>query len=480
MNFRTILIAMSPCLLFSAGLACAAGEAAATADTAAATPAKPQSGAQAPSAPIPAEVKAEYERALAEAKKSRQTADAALEKARQELQRVEQSRREEVSRRQSARSAEQQAVMRMRESLNQAHRQLRATSREVARISRELARAELAELPALAPIAAPRPVLGIILGQASGDGIKILGVSPDGPAERAGVEAGDTIVAIGARTLAGEDGAQGLREHLRQALQDIQADEPVTLSLKRDGKAMDIAVVPKVRRPLAWQSVIRIPSAPAAPAAPGEPLPVESIDVPEIDTEALRAQIDRIRAGVDKRRALIAAGLLQPSDQAFEFTIDSDDLSELGDFALQDVNAWFGMPLTAGLQLAAVSPELGQYFKTDRGVLVLKAKPGNTLQLNTGDVVLSVGATEVNSPADLMRALRGFEPDDEVETGHQAGPQEPDPEGEDAAAGPRRLRRRRPPNPQDNDHRTVRLNSHRAPRDGRGQVQISLAPFQVK
>jgi hypothetical protein len=144
-------------------------------------------------------------------------------------------------------------------------------------------------------------------------------------------------------------------------------------------------------------------------------MPVESIDVPEIDTDALRGQIDKIRAGVDKRRALIAAGLLQPSDREFEFTVDSDDLSELGDFALQDVNAWFGMPLTAGLQLATVSPELGRYFKTDRGVLVLEAKPDNALQLNTGDVVLNVGTSEVNSPADLMRALRAFEPDDEVQ-----------------------------------------------------------------
>ncbi|MGD8385485.1 MAG: PDZ domain-containing protein, partial [Lysobacterales bacterium] len=415
MNFRTTLITLSPCLLFCAAVACAAGGPAPAADTAAAAPAKAQSGAQAPSASIPDEVKAEYERALAEAEKSQQTADAALEKARQELQRVEQSRREEVSRRQAVRTAEQQAVTKMRESLSQAHRQLRATSREVARISRELARAELAELPAPAPPAAPRPVLGIILGQASADGVRVLGVSPDGPAERAGVEAGDMIVAIGKHTLTGETDAQGLREHLREALRDMKADAPVTLSLKRDDKTMDISVVPKVRQPLTWQAVIRLPSAPAAPAAPEDPMPVERIDIPEVDTDALRVQIDKIRAGVDKRRALIDAGALEPSDKAFEFTIDSDDLSELGDFALQDVNAWFGMPLTAGLQLATVSPELGRYFKTDRGVLVLEAKPDNALQLNTGDVVLNVGSSEVNSPADLMRALRGFEPDDEVQ-----------------------------------------------------------------
>lgn len=414
MNFRTILIALSPCLLFCTALASAAGQPAPAANAAAATPAKTQPGAQVSSAPIPAEVKAEYERALAEAAKSREMAAAALENARQELQRVEDQRREAASGQQATRAAEQEEMQQMRARLNQAHRQLRASAREVARISRELARAELAENPARAPAAARRPVLGIILGQASAEGVRVLGVSPDGPAERAGVTAGDVIVAIGGHPLTGTTGGQGLHQRLRDALRDIKADEAVPLSLKREDKTMEVSVVPEVRAPLAW-SVMRLPSAPAAPAAPDAPMPVESIDVPEIDTDALRGQIDRIRAGVDKRRALIAAGLLQPSDREFELTVDSDDLSELGDFALQDVNAWFGMPLTAGLQLATVSPELGQYFKTDRGVLVLKAKPDNALQLNTGDVVLKVGTSEVNSPADMMRALRAFEPDDEVQ-----------------------------------------------------------------
>ena len=72
------------------------------------------------------------------------------------------------------------------------------------------------------------------------------------------------------------------------------------------------------------------------------------------------------------------------------------------------------MPLASGLQLAEIDPALGEYFKTDRGVLVLKAKEDNALTLSSGDVVLSLHGTDVNSPAEFMRALRDFEPGDEL------------------------------------------------------------------
>ena len=90
-------------------------------------------------------------------------------------------------------------------------------------------------------------------------------------------------------------------------------------------------------------------------------------------------------------------------------------MSEMGDFALHDANVWFGLPMAEGLQLAEIDAGLGEYFKTDRGVLVLKAKADNDLQLESGDVILQVGGTEVNSPAEFMRALRDFDSGDEFE-----------------------------------------------------------------
>jgi hypothetical protein len=183
--------------------------------------------------------------------------------------------------------------------------------------------------------------------------------------------------------------------------------------VERGDQTLDLTVVPEVREPLTSHTISRFTSVLAAPAAPGDVVRIEHIVVPEIDTEALAEQIEQIRIEIDERRVLMESGEFAPHAGEFEF--EFHELSELGDFALSDANIWFGLPMTQGLKLAEIDPGLGEYFKTDRGVLVLKAKTDNELQLESGDVILQVGDTEVNSPAEFMRALRDFHSGDEFE-----------------------------------------------------------------
>jgi len=361
-----------------------------------------------------AQLEAEYRRALAEADRSRAEAAASAERAREQLHRAHEQKDREKVRRRELSEKERAEMAAMREELNHAHRQLRETSREISRVNRDLARVKMErEAPNLAFVSADRPVLGVILGDSNDVGIEVLGVSPDGPSERAGVKPGDVIVALGGRVLAAVDENGNTRNGLNIALKEIKADEPVIISVERGSETVDLTVVPDVREPLTWQSVVRFPS---APTAVGDTVMIERIVVPDIDTEALSEQIEHMRIEIEERRSLMESGNAAPvSDtdtSSFEF--EFHEMSEMGDFALHDTNAWFGMPLASGLRLAEIDPELGEYFKTDRGVLVLKAKTDNDLLLKSGDVILSVHGTKVNSPADFMRALRDFKPGDEL------------------------------------------------------------------
>jgi S1-C subfamily serine protease len=56
-------------------------------------------------------------------------------------------------------------------------------------------------------------------------------------------------------------------------------------------------------------------------------------------------------------------------------------------------------------QLAAIHPGLAPYFGTDSGVLVLRIAADNQLNLEAGDVILSIDGEAVSLPAELMRHL---------------------------------------------------------------------------
>lgn len=401
MKYRNPLIVLSTILVLGLQGAAYAG-----ADT--------ESVENAAEAELQVQLEAEYKKALSQAEQQRQAAEASIEKAREQL--TQASRQSEKATAESARTRATHEAERekMHEELNHARRQLRETSREISRVNREVARAQAEQHTSRFVFrTSERPVIGVILGEADNVGVKVLGVSPDGPSERAGIQQGDVIVAMGGRVLASVDEEGNARSSLQVVMEDIQATEPVVVSVERGDQTLDLTVIPEVREPLTWNTVTRFPSAPRAPDSPDRVVTVERIRVPQIDTEALAEHIEQIRVQVEERGALMEVARVAPIDGEYEF--EFHEMSEMGDFALHDANVWFGLPMAQGLQLAEIDAGLGEYFKTDRGVLVLKAKADNDLQLESGDVILQVGGTEVNSPAEFMRALRDFDSGDEFE-----------------------------------------------------------------
>jgi S1-C subfamily serine protease len=64
----------------------------------------------------------------------------------------------------------------------------------------------------------------------------------------------------------------------------------------------------------------------------------------------------------------------------------------------------------ADLELAPLNPDLGSYFGTSDGVLVIDAPAKSSLGLKGGDVILSVDGRKPTGPGSLLRILRTYEP----------------------------------------------------------------------
>src|SRR5207247_7007871 len=78
----------------------------------------------------------------------------------------------------------------------------------------------------------------------------------------------------------------------------------------------------------------------------------------------------------------------------------------------RDFEFSFGSPW-GDLERASLNADLGEYFGTRDGVLVVRAPADSGLPLKGGDVILSIGGRKPTSPTHAMRILRSY---DEGET----------------------------------------------------------------
>lgn len=68
----------------------------------------------------------------------------------------------------------------------------------------------------------------------------------------------------------------------------------------------------------------------------------------------------------------------------------------------------FGEPW-GDLDMVSLNPDLGEYFGTKEGILVVKAPADSSLPLRGGDVILSIGGRRPTSQSHAMRILRSYE-----------------------------------------------------------------------
>jgi C-terminal processing protease CtpA/Prc len=202
-----------------------------------------------------------------------------------------------------------------------------------------------------------RAIIGVQIDPESDKtGARIASVSPGGPAAEAGILAGDVIVAVEGKSIAGRDDSG--RELVRQ-MREVKADQKVKVRVLRDGKTKDFTVIARPRPASAF--AFRVPEGVAMPAIP---LPPEALD--------------------------------GGADSVFDF-----------------VGRWHGE--LAGLELASMTPKLGGYFGAKQGVLVVRAPENSPYKLEDGDVIEAIDGRVPTSGSHALRILRSYQPGEKVQ-----------------------------------------------------------------
>jgi S1-C subfamily serine protease len=216
-----------------------------------------------------------------------------------------------------------------------------------------------------------RGMLGIVLDDDPA-GLRVSGVTPVGPAQRAGIRDGDVITAIDGKPVR-DGGDPELADHL-------VAGKPVDLSVLRDGRTLQFHATPQRFQAADWQALARTAQAAAQQS------------LAKLDSPEFRKQLDRKIAQAMKQSEKARAEMARHWGEHFDFN------GRL--FA-----PWWG------LNLASLNPQLGPYFGTDSGALVLSADDKSYPGLESGDVITTVNGQPVARPGDVMRALQALPAD---------------------------------------------------------------------
>jgi membrane-associated protease RseP (regulator of RpoE activity) len=247
-----------------------------------------------------------------------------------------------------------------------------------------------------------KPVIGVVLAADEHAGVRIAAVTPGSAAAGAGLKSGDRITSVYSRRLDAADGAARVAQ-ARELLAAIKADTPVLLSYERNGKPATLSLVPKIDdRVMVMQG--------AGDAAFDGNVQVFVGD----DGEVREIVADRIhvQAGEARAHAVEARSRAHAARERAEWVMVAPDVRteviRLGSDCKGDDCK---LPVLAeafrwnGLNLATVDAQLGRYFGTDDGVLVLST--GKDLAgLQAGDVIRRIGGKPVANPREAMELLR--------------------------------------------------------------------------
>jgi C-terminal processing protease CtpA/Prc len=306
--------------------------------------------------PAPNEVAREAERRAADLERER--AQAAREAQRAERERELEEEREERREEERERQREQQTERAsLEQDLEEARRELQQAAQDVARLSGELAAPFVDGVARGFRFAGQRAMLGVSIEDTE-RGVRVASVSPNGPAADAGLKVGDTITEIDGAALADTrvagGGKQSPSELLFAQMANVDPGESVKLRvLNENGAERDATVTARDISPRFF-------------AGSRNPLPS-----------------------------------FKGPNSSYSYNYGGP-----GNWLFRNSSPWSQM------QVIALTPALGKYFGTDKGLLVVRGPESAELGLRDGDVILDIGGREPTTPEHAIRILGSFAPDE--------------------------------------------------------------------
>jgi len=200
----------------------------------------------------------------------------------------------------------------------------------------------------------------------SDGGALVTALTAGAGAEQAGLKVGDVIQSIDdIDVTAGGDGPSAA---IRSQLRDVEPGAAVSVAVERSGQTLDFEV--ETGAGPAWATDW------SGPGRDG----VRVFSTPGAAPSVALNNLESLQLGLDPLRLLGFAG-----------------------------SPW------ADMELVAVSEGLGRYFDTTEGLLVVRGPENDAIDIQDGDVILSISGRTPNSPAHAIRILSSFESGETIE-----------------------------------------------------------------
>jgi len=276
----------------------------------------------------------------------------------------------EMHRLQAEVAAAQHEIEREHESVQiEVEVRMREAEQRLAQAAQQMAELSMQRLPRMQQFQSfvrggQGPVLGVTISSDNDsdpvEGVEILGVSPGGAAEEAGIRSGDVITSINDEQLMSENSQQA-NAVLLDFMKGIEQGDTLDIEYLRNGKSGTTEITP--------------------------------------------------RPNVESVFGATGAGAIgfEGSDFAGPNVQFAPNFGGMNNFIVRSHVGGFG-----DMELVKLTDRLGSYFGTDDGLLVVRAPEDDELQLEDGDVIINIDGRSPTSVSHAMRILGSYESGEEL------------------------------------------------------------------